>query len=191
VSPDAEAEQAFSDLIDDLGRHDPTTMSHSRRVGRLAHLIGVALGLTALELERLGKAAQLHDIGKLSVPRDVLTKGSELSGSEWALVRTHPTAGNRMVEPLRQWLGEWGAAAAEHHERFDGLGYPSGLQGSEISLAGRIVAVADAYDCIVSARSYKVAVSVDAARAELDAGSGTQFDPEIVERFLASTSGSR
>jgi HD-GYP domain-containing protein (c-di-GMP phosphodiesterase class II) len=185
VVSDTVAEREFSALIADLQRHDPITMGHSRRVGRLAELIGGALDLPELELNRLGRSAQLHDIGKLVVPRDLLTKRSELSEPEWELVRTHPSASVRFLEPVRDWLGEWSAAATDHHERFDGRGYPNRLGGTEISLAGRIVAVADAYDCIISVRSYKGAVSARTARAELAAGSGSQFDPEIVRAFLA------
>jgi HD-GYP domain-containing protein (c-di-GMP phosphodiesterase class II) len=98
----------------------------------------------------------------------------------------HPAAAEGLLDPLSPWLGEWVGAATEHHERFDGGGYPRGLAREEITLAGRIVAVADTYDCIVSTRSYKAAAPAEQARAELAAGSGTQFDPVIVRALLAA-----
>jgi HD-GYP domain-containing protein (c-di-GMP phosphodiesterase class II) len=178
-------ERASSTLVDRLRRHDPGTQGHSERVRRLAELIGVSLGVPEEERERLRLAALLHDIGKLAVPREVLTKRGGLTTAEWKLLRAHPRASEDLLAPIRPWLGEWVGAATEHHERFDGGGYPDGLVGEEISLAGRVVAVADAYDCIVSVRSYKDAVPADRAIAELANGSGSHFDPDIVRAFTS------
>ena len=100
------------------------------------------------------------------------------------MLRTHPGAGGPYVEPLRGWLGDWVDATTQHHERFDGKGYPLGLAGKDISLAGRIVSIADAYDVMTAARSYKKPLPAAQARAELTRNSGTQFDPHLVRSFL-------
>jgi HD-GYP domain-containing protein (c-di-GMP phosphodiesterase class II) len=173
-------------MLEGLRRHDPLTRAHSERVRVLAEVIGASLGLTAPDREKLRVASLLHDIGKLAVPRHILNKGDEPTDSEWEVLRAHPDAAEGLLAPIRPWLGEWVGAATEHHERFDGGGYPRGLAREEITLAGRIVAVADAYDCIVSTRSYKAAVPPEQARAELAASSGAQFDPDIVRALLVA-----
>ena len=173
-------------MLEELRRHDPLTRAHAERVRVLAEVIGASLGLTAPDREKLRVASLLHDIGKLAVPRHILNKRDEPTDAEWEVLamrtRTRPAG---LLAPIRPWLGEWVGAATEHHERFDGGGYPRGLAREEITLAGRIVAVADAYDCIVSTRSYKAAVPPEQARAELAASSGAQFDPEVVRALLA------
>jgi HD-GYP domain-containing protein (c-di-GMP phosphodiesterase class II) len=172
-------------LLHELRRHDPATRAHAERVRRLSDRIAVHLGVDAHEREKLGVASVLHDVGKLAVPRHILNKPGEPTDAEWEVLHAHPDAADALLAPIRSWLGPWIGAATEHHERFDGSGYPRGLSGDEITLAGRIVAVADAYDCIVSIRSYKAAEPVEVARAQLAAGSGTQFDPEVVHALLA------
>jgi HD-GYP domain-containing protein (c-di-GMP phosphodiesterase class II) len=181
----AEATQRANEILEELRRHSPPTRSHSERVRGLADLIGETLGLPDPDREKLQLAALLHDVGKLAVPRRILTKPDDPTDAEWEMLRRHPNAARSILLPLLPWLGDWVGAAVEHHERFDGRGYPCGVAGTEITLAGRIVAVADAYDCMVSARSYKAARSIDRARAELAANSGSQFDPEIVRALLA------
>jgi hypothetical protein len=150
-----------------------------------AQSIGHELGLGRRELDLLNWAALLHDIGKLDVPHEILAKTGRPTPEEWELLRGHPAAGAKLAEPLRAWLGEWSAAIVEHHERWDGQGYPRGLAGDEISLAGRIVAVADVFDVITSTRSYKPSSSVAEARQELARCAGTQFDPEVVRALLS------
>src|SRR5207237_8967252 len=103
------------------------------------------------ERARLGWAALLHDCGKVMVDANVLNKASSLADAEWAAIRRHPDEGARIAEPLHDWLGEWSLAIAQHHERWSGSGYPRGLAGDEISLAARIVAVADSFDAMTSA----------------------------------------
>ncbi|MBJ7595736.1 MAG: HD domain-containing protein [Candidatus Dormibacteraeota bacterium] len=126
----------------------------------------------------------LHDIGKLEVPATILNKPGTPDEAEWAALHRHPEEGARLVAPLLPWLGEWGAAVEQHHERFDGTGYPHQLKGHEISLAARIVAVADAYEVMTAPRPYKRPMSVSAARQELVRVAGTQLDPVIVRAFL-------
>lgn len=177
------AEQALA-LISQLGKHERLTRGHTERVRARAELIGAEMGLDEDELQRLRWGVMLHDVGKLTVPADILNKEAKLTDAEWDLMRRHPDEGARIVEPLRGWLGDWVDSAGEHHERWDGKGYPNGLSGTDISLAGRITAVADAYDVITSKRSYKDAMSEDAARQELLRCSGNQFDPAVVRAAL-------
>jgi hypothetical protein len=119
------------------------------------------------------------------VPRAILAKRGEPTDEEWAFLREHPAAGARLAAPLRDWLGEWGDAIEQHHERWDGRGYPRGLAGTEISLAARIVAVADVFDVITSSRTYKEPSTPSAARMEITRCAGSQFDPDVVRAFLA------
>ncbi len=134
-------------------------------------------------------AALLHDVGKLDVRPEILNKAGRPTDDEWQEIRRHPEASGRWLTGLAPWLGDWSRAASEHHERFDGDGYPNRLRGTEISLAGRIVAVADAFDVMTAARSYKKPYPATQARAELALNSGTQFDPKIVRAFMCVSLG--
>ena len=167
-----------------LSRHDRMTTGHSERVRAYAVMLGEEIGLSKAELEKLNWAALVHDIGKLDVSAEILNKPGRPTNDEWAVLRTHPGAGYFHVQPLRPWLGDWVDAATQHHERWDGGGYPLGLAGTQISLAGRIVAIADAFDVMTAARSYKKPLGAEQARAELTLNSGTQFDPHLVRSFL-------
>ena len=177
------AEQILA-LVGALRAHDRHTRGHSERVRVYTDLIADEMRLPAASVDRLRWAALLHDIGKLAVPAPVLNKPAKLSGREWEVVREHPAEGARLAGALLRWLGEWGLAIAEHHERFDGSGYPEGLQGKEISLAGRIVAVADAFEVMTAPRAYKRAMTRPAALEEMVRFSGSQFDPDVVRAFL-------
>ena len=177
------SEQAIG-LITELARHEPLTRGHTERVRAYADLIGQQLGLSDEDLNGLRWGALLHDVGKLSVPAEILSKPGAPSKQEWEILRQHPTAAIALLEPLKDWLGDWLLAASEHHERWDGSGYPLGLAETDISLGGRIVAVADAYDVITSHRSYKVPATADEARQELVKSAGNHFDPVIVRAML-------
>ena len=138
----------------------------------------------AAERDRLRWAALLHDLGKLDVAPSVLTKPGALDTAEWEAVREHPAAGARLATGLAGFLGDWYPSIAQHHERWDGGGYPAGLAGEQICRGARIVAVADAFEVMTGRRGYRRPVSAETARAELSACSGTQFDPAVVRALL-------
>ena len=180
----ADAAEQILALVGSLRAHDRHTRGHSERVRVYTDLIAAQMRLNPAAVDRLRWAALLHDIGKLRVPRTTLNKPAKLSAAEWDSIRQHPLAGADLAGALLPWLGEWGKAIAEHHERFDGTGYPLGLSGREISLAGRIVALADSFEVMTAARAYKRAMTRGAALAEVVKCSGTQFDPDVVRALL-------
>ena len=172
-------------LVAGLNHHDPLTRGHSERVRALSELLAEQVGLEGEDREKLRWAALLHDIGKLRVPGEILRKPSKPTPEEWLLLKTHPAEGLALVRgPIAEWLGDWTRAIGEHHEQFDGSGYPNGLSGTDISYAGRLVAVTDVFDVITAARSYKKPMTIQEARREITRCAGTQFDPEIVRAFL-------
>src|SRR4051794_23855003 len=171
-------------LVTALGRHDRRTRGHSERVRSFTDLIGTRLGLTARDRDRLRWAALLHDVGKLRIPQRVLNKPGALNAAEWHLMHQHPEQGRDIAAPLREWLGPWSDVIVQHHERWDGRGYPRGLAGTNICLGARIVSVADAYDVMTAARAYKRAVGRIAALRELGECSGGQFAPAFVRALL-------
>ena len=171
-------------LAASLNAHDRRTRGHSERVQALTQLVAEQMHLEGPELDRLLWAAFLHDIGKLEVPSTILNKPGPPDDDEWRVLRSHPDAGARITAPLRAWLGDAVGAIDEHHERFDGTGYPRGLSGGSISRAGRIVAVTDAFETITAARPYKGSTTAAEGRAELTRCAGTHFDPHVVRAFL-------
>lgn len=171
-------------LVTDLQRHDRATRGHSERVRVYVELIAEELGLTPSRRERLVWAALLHDVGKLAVPASLLNKPGPPNEDEWNHLRRHPQEGMRLVSPLGEWLGSWVDGVGDHHERYDGTGYPRGLAAEDISLAGRIVAVADAFETMTAARPYKRPIGIRQARSELVRAAGRHFDPKVVRAFL-------
>ncbi|MDH3307755.1 MAG: tandem-95 repeat protein [Acidimicrobiia bacterium] len=180
----ATAAQNILALAAALNAHDRMTRGHAERVRVFTELIAEELGLDDYARDRLRWASLLHDIGKLDVHADILNKPDPPTEAEWALLRQHPMHGAVLLGPLAGWLGEWAPAVEQHHEKYDGTGYPVGLAGEEISYAARIVAVADAYDAITSVRSYKAPIRAGVAREELAVSAGTHFDPAIIRAFL-------
>jgi diguanylate cyclase len=163
--------------------HEPDTEDHMRRVSRYSMAIADAIGLSESRIERIGFAAQLHDVGKLMVPASIITKPGKLTAEEWAEMQTHTTKGRTLLSILPA-LSDARDVAASHHERWDGKGYPDGLAGEHIPLAARIVTLADSYDAMTSNRPYRAALSPEEAAKEVRAASGAQFDPTVVQAFL-------
>ena len=186
--PSVAAERILG-LAASLNRHDRLTRGHSERVRVLTDLIADGLNLPTEDRDRLRWSALLHDIGKVTVPEAVLNNPGRPDEAQWKLLKRHPEEGALLTAPLAEWLGEWSASIIQHHERFDGTGYPYGLAGEEISLGGRIVAVADSYETMTAVRAYKSAMTAEAARTELAACAGTHFDPAIVRVFLEASIG--
>ena len=178
------AAETILTLVAALSAHDRRTRGHSERVRAFADLLADALHLPQPARDRLRWSALLHDIGKLEVPARILNKPGKPDPHEWETLQRHPGEGARLAAPLLPWLGEWGMAIEHHHERFDGNGYPHGLAGADISMGGRILAVADSFETMTAARSYKKPMSVSAARKELALCAGSQFDPAMVRAFL-------
>ncbi len=165
---------------------DEDTHEHTERVAVLSEFIARELGIAAQDMATIRLAAPLHDIGKLGIPDQILLKPDVLSDDEQAVMRTHTTIGARILGesdyPVICMARE---IALTHHERWNGGGYPAGLRGSAIPIAGRIIAVADTFDAITHARPYKQALPAEYAIAEITRGIGAQFDPHVVEAFLA------
>jgi len=163
---------------------DPYTERHAERVADMARKIGLELRLSERELEDLFRAALIHDIGKIGVPDSILLKPGPLTDDERAQIELHPVIGAQIVSPLHSGTPLL-SVVRNHHEHFDGTGYPDGLAGESIPLAARIVAVCDAHDALISARPYRAKRSEAEAAAVLQAGAGTQWDAEIVKVALA------
>lgn len=176
--------KVLRDLTGALESKDPYTHGHSRRVERHVLRTGAAMGLTVEQIEDLRKAAALHDVGKIRVPDRVLRKPGQLTIEERALVEEHVVVGAWMVSSVGD--ADVIAGVRHHHERWDGRGYPDGLMGVEIPLYSRIIAVADAYDAMTSTRPYRASFGRDKAVDVLWAEAGIQFDPMVVEAFVAA-----
>jgi putative two-component system response regulator len=163
---------------------DDDTREHTRRVGRTSALIARALGFTEDEIELLRVAAPLHDIGKIGIPDGILLKPGRLTSEEFRRMQDHVGIGRSIVSGSASPILEMAEQIIlAHHEWWNGNGYPTGLDGSEIPIAGRIVAVADVFDALTHDRPYKKAWTVEAALSEIRVLSGVQFDPSVVEAF--------
>jgi putative two-component system response regulator len=184
-----ELEQAQLDILHRLSRaadfRDDDTMQHTERVGRLSVAIARELGMEPEEVDLLRLAAPLHDLGKIALPDSILLKGGGLSDDEFAMVKTHTQIGARLLSgsthPLLQMAEE---IARTHHEQWDGSGYLEGLNGESIPLVSRIVAVADVFDALTHARTYKKSWPLQEVLDELQRQKGRQFDPGVVDALL-------
>ncbi len=171
-------------LVQMLTAYDPDTARHSKAVRRLASIIGCAARLAPHELLELEWAAALHDIGKVAVTLPILHKVGPLTTTEWALMRQHPTIGEKIVRSV-PGLAAVALAIRHHHERWDGTGYPDRVAGEAIPLMSRLVGVVDAYETMRAGRPYRGAFSRDEAIRELTHAAGRQFDPALLELIPA------
>ena len=170
-------------LAEVIEARDPYTRGHSDRVRRLSMRIGMKLGFDEKRLESLVFGALLHDIGKVGIKDGVLQKNGPLSSEEYEYVKQHPLIGAKIVEG-NDFFKDKIPMIRNHHERFDGSGYPDGLIGEAIPLEARIIAVPDAFDAMTSARPHRSTMALKVALEELERGKGKQFDPQILEMFL-------
>lgn len=186
----AQLEQVNQDLLELMVKaieaRDPYTSGHSRRVSHYSRLIARALGLSAKQVERIGTAALLHDVGKIhEIYAPILRKPDKLSPDEWAIMQTHPIKSAELVGTVSH-LRDLIPTVRHHHENWDGSGYPDGLAGELIPLGSRVILFADTIDAMTTDRPYRKALSEAQVRAELAKFSGRQFDPIICEKLLAS-----
>jgi putative nucleotidyltransferase with HDIG domain len=170
-------------LVSALDAKDKYTRDHSSRVTEISLKIARNMGLQERELEDLELAAVLHDVGKIAISERILNKKSKLTDEEFAQIRNHPVVGATILKPVVE-LQQIMTLVRQHHERYDGTGYPDKLKGQEIPIGDRIMAVADTYDAITSDRPYRNAETHNAAVKEIIRCSGTQFDPEVIEHFI-------
>src|SRR5210317_1120812 len=167
-----------------LEARDDNTSSHSLNVTRYSMLLGEHLGLDEEELKVLSQGALMHDLGKIGIPDNILKKPGVLDESEFEIIKQHPMMTSEILDTL-ETSGHFAAIARSHHERWDGTGYPDGLNGEDIPLLARIVAIADAWDAMTSNRVYRDAmnenIALDIFEREQDSG---QWDPHLVGKFI-------
>jgi len=176
-------------LGDVVEADDAYTGAHSRDVLDLVGAVSAALELDARERQLAEFTALLHDVGKLRIPNEIVSKPGPLTPEERALIETHTIEGQRLLEPVGGLLAEVGKIVRSCHERVDGMGYPDGLAGDEIPLVARIVSCCDAFSAMTTRRPYRDAMTVDAAVAELRRCSGSQFDPQVVDILVGILGG--
>jgi CHASE2 domain-containing sensor protein len=185
----AELRSTQLEVVHRLGQaaeaRDGETGLHIQRIGHLSRALGLANGMSIAEADVLQQASAMHDVGKIGIPDRILLKPGRLEQSERSLMQTHTTIGAGILSgstsPLLRMAEE---IALTHHERWDGNGYPRGLEGEEIPVPGRICAIVDVFDALMSARTYKDAWTLDAALDELRKGRGTHFDPDLLDTFI-------
>jgi HD-GYP domain-containing protein (c-di-GMP phosphodiesterase class II) len=176
--------QASEVLLRTMRAKQPDLDQRAGHVAQLAARVARRLAVSGEPLDEVLRAAQLHDIGKVGIPDEILNKRSELTDGEWEFVRNHTILGERILQgaPALRPIARLVRAS---HERWDGTGYPDRLRGDEIPLGARIVSVCDAYEAMITERSYRAAMSHEGACQELRRCAGAQFDPDVVEAFLA------
>ena len=176
-------DHTLSALMIALDYRDNETQGHSVRVVEYTERLARELGIVDPELTNIRRGAMLHDVGKIGIPDSILRKPGPLDDEEWRIMRLHPELGYRMLKDIR-FLDEPARIVLTHQEKWDGGGYPDGLQGEQIPIGSRIFAVADTFDAMTSDRPYRKAHSYERARQELIDFTGRQFDPEVAEAFL-------
>jgi putative two-component system response regulator len=165
---------------------DEDTGLHVLRVGNYSALLARALGLGDDFAENMLRASPMHDVGKIGIPDQILLKPAKLDPAEWAIMKQHPLIGSQILKDSESGLIRLAEIIAlNHHERWDGSGYPAGLRGEEIPMAGRITAVADVFDALVSRRPYKKPLPLQEAMTVMGEGKGSHFDPRVVDAFFS------
>ncbi len=177
--------EVVTSLASAIDAKDEYTKDHSSSVSRYSVSLARAINLPEKEIERIKLGALLHDIGKIGIPEDVLTKPSKLTDEEFKIIQQHPTIGVQKILEPNPLLHDLIPIVKYHHEQWNGKGYPCGLKGEEIPLAARIVAVADTYHALISDRPYRKGMSVEKACSILEDGAGIQWDKELVRQFIA------
>ncbi len=177
-------------LVNALEAKDKYSKGHSERVTLLAMMMAEEMGLPDDRKQALQHAGVLHDIGKIGISMNILNKNGKLTGEEFDAIKDHPMIGEKILDPIT-FLKDVKTIVGEHHERFDGRGYPHQKKGSELSLEARILAVADTFDALTSDRPYRKALPFDDAVAEIARCSSSQFDPEIVDIFMKTINGGK
>ena len=175
--------ETLESLITAVDVKDAYTSSHSAKVCEIVALIAGTMGLSEKESNVLQHAALLHDIGKIGISEQILKKKANLTEEEWKIIKEHPARGARILQPVR-FLQPLVPIVLYHHERYDGTGYPEGKKEEEIPLGARIIAVADAYDAMISQRPYRHAYSILRVMTELEISAGKHFDSEVVKVML-------
>ena len=169
-------------LANAVEARDAYTGRHAERVAAYGLALAAATGIDPVDSPEMEFGFLLHDVGKVAVPDAILFKPSALAPEEEAIMRTHPVVGWEILREI-DFLGSAKLVVRHHHERWDGSGYPDGLQGEDIPILARVFAIADALDALTTARPYRPATDFDSARREIEAGAGSQFDPTVVEAF--------
>jgi putative nucleotidyltransferase with HDIG domain len=167
-----------------LDARDPYTKRHSENVTRYSVAIAKKMGFSPDQIETIRRSALLHDIGKIGIRDDILLKPGRLSPEEFEQIKIHPVKSQEIVSSL-PFLKEVALLVRHHHERFDGNGYPDGESGEDIEMGARIMAVSDSFDAMTTDRPYRKKLPFDQAIAELISCKGTQFDPKVVDHFIA------
>src|SRR5215470_9570046 len=183
IEQERESRKLLRSFVKSIQERDTVTYEHSRRVATYAYRIARHLGWSRRDASNLALAALVHDLGKTWIANDILNKSAALSDEERRTIERHPVIGARIligcdIDPF------YVETVLHHHEAWDGSGYPAGLQGEDIPLGARILAVADVYDALTTERPYKAPLSYDAARERLLLGSANKFDPTVVQAFL-------
>lgn len=170
-------------LMAAIDAKDSYTFEHSENVSKYAEKLAAKLGLPKEDIQTAKVAGLLHDIGKIGIQDDILKKKGKLTNEEYSIMKTHVEKSVEMIHFLPH-MNYVVPAVLSHHERYDGKGYPNGIQGREIPILGRVLAVCDSFDAMVSKRAYKEKLSVEYAVGELERGKGTQFDPDVAQAFI-------
>jgi putative nucleotidyltransferase with HDIG domain len=169
---------------------DPYTVKHQRRVTQLALTIADEMGIPGDTVERIRIAGTLHDLGKVAIPTEILVKPGRLSDQEFSIIKSHPLTGFEILQPL-EFARQTTQIVLQHHERWNGSGYPRGLSGNDILLEARILGVADVVEAMSTHRPYRPALGLDQAMHELLSNQGVLYDPQVVDSCSRLYSGNK